>query len=465
MFLNKVNVRIALTFTLFSTIVSIIIFSALSLLIDGLLKNEDYQQMGYLLEVMESKYEKGGLNRITSDLNISNMNYDGKPYFVRINTHTIIFNKEARIVSVYAPMQWQENFDYSLLDHAIPGAVTALTSDIYPFNLIVLTKVTRDGTILQTGMSDRYITQFTQILRKVFIILLVPLIITSMIFGLWYSKNTLKPVLDLTKTIRGIIKTGKREKKKINYHTNDELSELVTLFSTLLDKNENLIKGMKETLDNVSHDLRTPLTRIRGVSEVALTSPNPQVHREALSDNIEEIDSIIKMLNALLDITASENGVLKLDLKKFNIKTIIEKSVDLYSFIAEDKMINLLLKYDYSRELIVGDEIKIQQAIANLLDNAVKYSNNGEVINILVHEVNNNLIIKIKDSGIGIADDEISSIWDRLYRSTRSRNEPGLGLGLSMVKAIITAHNGSVVVESELQVGSTFIISLPLTNK
>ncbi|MBN2618342.1 MAG: HAMP domain-containing histidine kinase [Spirochaetales bacterium] len=454
MFLNRVNVRIALTFTLFSTIVSSIIFSALSLLIVGFLKSEDIQQMRYQLEVLASKYDKGGINRVIEDIDISNMQYEGKPYFIRIRKGPSVFDM--------GPTYWKHAFNYNDLEDNISGEIEILSSPQFSFNLNVLTYITDDNTVLQTGISDQYRSQFIRILNKIFFILLIPLVILSMIFGLWYSQKTLKPVIDLTSTIKGIIKTGTMEKKIQKYSSSNELSELVDLFSKLFEKNENLIKGMKETLDNVSHDLRTPLTRIRGISEVAITNDDPEVLRDALSDSIEEIDSIIKILNALLDITASENGVLKLDKTEFNIKEMLEKSLDLYSFIAEDKMIKIRLIYAYNNYIYYGDEIKLRQVVANLLDNAVKYSDNGSIIEVNVFENMDYLVIEVKDNGIGISDDEINNIWDRLFRSTRSRNEPGLGLGLSMVKAIVVAHNGMVEVESKLQEGSLFRIKLPL---
>lgn len=454
MFSNSISVKIAFTFTLFSTAVSVIIFSALSFLIIKFLESEDLQQMDYQLQVLEAKYYKGGLNLILSDLDFSDMMYDGKPYFIRLQKGISVFE--------IIPGFWKRHFNYALLNDRKSGEIVTLTSNSYDFNLKVLTYRTEDNTIFQIGVSDQFRRQLERVLKEIFFILLIPLIIISMLFGLWYSKNALKPVLDLTKNLKVIIKTGKREQKTIKYSTNDELSELVTLFSTLFDKNENLIKGMKETLDNVSHDLRTPLTRIRVISEVALTNSEPEAMKDALSDSIEEIDSIIKILNALLDITASENGVLNLDLKEFNIRELLDRSIELYSFVAEDKMIKLLLKYNLNRELITGDEVKLGQAVANILDNAVKYSDKGGVIDITVDNEENNITISIKDSGMGISEDEILSIWDRLFRSTRSRNEPGLGLGLSMVKAIITAHKGSVVVKSKLHEGSTFIISIPL---
>ena len=457
MFLNRINVRIALTFTLFSTIVSIIIFSALSLIINGFLKNEDIQKMSFKLQELEYKYNIGGLDHILSSVDVSNMHLDGRSYFIRMQKKHNVFD--------ISPSFWKKDYDFTELNDRGKGELISINSEKHEFNLDVLTYVTVDGTILQVGVSDQLRREFSNVLQKVFVILLVPLVIISMVFGLYYSRRTLKPVLDLTETIKGIIKTGLRPESNTYKKDDNELGELVTLFNTLFDKNENLIKGMKETLDNVSHDLRTPLTRIRCTSEVALTSFNVDSLRDAHSDCIEEIDSIIKILNALLDITASENGVLNLDIQEFNLRELLNRSVELYDFVAEDKMIKLLLKYELDSDFICADEIKLRQAVANVLDNAVKYSDKGGVINILVSKEDGKVVFIIKDSGIGISADELNNIWDRLFRSTRSRNEPGLGLGLSMVKAIIVAHGGTVEVKSKLNIGSTFILSIPLTKK
>lgn len=454
MFLNRVNVKIALTFTLFSTLVSIIIFSALSLLISRYIKSEDIKQLTYQLDEFEAKYQKGGLNLITAGIDISNMHHEGKPYFIRLMKGVSKFHM--------GPTFWKNSFNYKLLDSAESGKLVTLSSEKFDFDLDVLTYKISDGTIFQIGISDQHRRQFTNALKRVFIILIIPLFFTSLIFGFWYAKRTLKPVTDLTKTITGIIKTGKMEKKIQVSNSDNELSELTRLFTTLFEKNENLIIGMKETLDNVSHDLRTPLTRIRGISEVALTSGDQNAQQEALSDSIEEIDSIIKILNALLDITASENGVLNLDNSYFNIQQLIERSIELYSFIAESKMINFVLKYSTDITEYYGDETRLRQVISNLMDNAVKYSKLSGIITIEVNSNSDNFIIKVTDNGIGITTDEIHNIWNRLFRSTRSRKEPGLGLGLSMVKAIVVAHGGEVSVESIINSGSTFTITLPL---
>lgn len=454
MFLNRVNVKIALTFTLFSTMLSVIIFSALSLLITRYIKNEDIKQLAYQLDEIEAKYHTGGLNLVTADIDISNMHHEGKPYFIRLKKDIYFFHM--------GPTYWKNSFDYKLLNDAGNGEIITLYSDKFEFDLDVLTYKTPDGTIFQIGISDQHRRQFTNALKKVFITLIIPLFFTSLFFGFWYAKRTLQPVVDLTKTIDGIIKTGKMEKKLKVGESDDELSELTRLFTTLFEKNENLIIGMKETLDNVSHDLRTPLTRIRGISEVALTSGDHIAQQEALSDGIEEIDSIIKILNALLDITASENGVLKLECNSFNFRELIERSIELYSFIAEGKMINFVFKYNTDLTEYYGDQTRLRQVVSNLMDNAVKYSKLSGIITIAVDRDDQNLILKVTDDGIGISTDEINNIWNRLFRSTRSRKEPGLGLGLSMVKAIVVAHGGKVSVESIINIGSTFTITLPL---
>lgn len=456
MFLNKVNFKIALTFTLFTTLVSIILFSSLSFLLTNFFKSEDYRQLNVRLVTMETKYKIAGINAITS-VDVGEMIQYGKPYFIRVETYI----NDVKYTPSIAIDDWKETFNFDLLDNKGDWELTILSSSKADYNLEVLTHILEDGTVLHTGISDQNRTQVLSTLNKAFIILLIPLIIISLIFGVLYSSRTLKPVSDLTETIKGIIKTGKKRPDIRKYNDKDELSELIILFNTLFNKNENLIKGMKETLDNVSHDLRTPLTRIRGISEVALTSSNPEQWEEALSDIIEDIDIIIRILNALLDITAAESGVLKLKIKEFNLKTLLEKTVDLYNFIAEEKEITIFLDYKLNREIVSADEDKIRQVVANLLDNAVKYTETAGSVSVTAEATDDKWLVHVKDSGIGISHDEVGNIWRRLYRSTKSRSEPGLGLGLSMVKAIINSHKGKVDVQSELGKGSTFTIMLP----
>ncbi|MEO8841256.1 MAG: HAMP domain-containing sensor histidine kinase [Kofleriaceae bacterium] len=278
--------------------------------------------------------------------------------------------------------------------------------------------------------------------------------------GYVLTRRGLRPVRELATTARAVIRSGDLSRRVPEHDSTDELAEVSTLFNRVLAHNEALVSGMRASLDNAAHDLRTPLTRLRGTAEVALRGSDPVAAREALALCIEQSDQLLAMLRTLLDIAEAESGIMKLDVQPVALDRIAQEVVDLYDHVADDSGIALAIVP--SGVSVRADPARLRQALANLVDNAIKYTPRGGSVAIETSRDGDTGIVRVRDTGEGIPADALPRIWDRLYRAEPSRSRPGLGLGLSLVKAIVDAHGGQIVAASPPSGGSTFTISLPL---
>jgi signal transduction histidine kinase len=271
----------------------------------------------------------------------------------------------------------------------------------------------------------------------------------------------LRPVQRLATTARKVIDSGDLALRVAERGTGDDLDELSHLFNGVLSRNEALVRGMREALDNVAHDLRTPLTRLRTGAEVALRDvADPQRVRDALADTLEESDHVLAMLKTLMDISEAENGVMKLDRSNVDLSELARVVLDVYQDVAEEKGVRILTHLATGVN-VKADAIRLRQAVANLIDNAIKYTPTGGQVELTTTRTEPWASLVVKDTGMGISAEDLPRIWQRLYRTDQSRSERGLGLGLSLVKAIVEAHGGQTEVQSELGAGATFSVRLP----
>lgn len=317
------------------------------------------------------------------------------------------------------------------------------------------------GIAIQVGESMEGYSRFLDIFKGILIFTMAFLLLLAAGVGWFMAKRAVSGVGVITHTARKI-SAGIFEERVPVEDTGDEIDLLARTFNEMLDRIHLLVKEVKEMSDNIAHDLKGPITRIRGAAEVTLTTSHSMGEYENMAASIiEECDRLLGMINTMLMISKTEAGVDTPSLENVDISNLLENTCELFLPGAEDKGISLRCNTPDTIHLN-GDVRMIQRMLSNLLDNAIKYTHSGGKVDVsLSDNGSGKILISVSDTGIGISPEELPHIFERFYRGDQSRSTSGIGLGLSLSRAIARAHGGDITVSSAVDKGSTFTVTLP----
>lgn len=300
----------------------------------------------------------------------------------------------------------------------------------------------------------------SNIVRVIYIPFLVMLIISFALLAM-ISQKIMRPIRRIN-SVAESYSTGNFE-VSMNIKSKDEIGQLASTLEYMASELSKLDEYRKDFISNISHDFRSPLTSIKGYVEAIQDGTIPPDKQEKyLNIIVEETKRLSKLTSSLLELNKFDSYGIWLVIKDFDIIKPVKAAMRSYEGKCLEKGINLILNNHCLNTMVKGDQTKIQQVIYNLLDNAIKFTPSGKSIYITLTELNEKILVSVKDEGCGIPSESLKKIWTRFYKAdtSRGKDKQGTGLGLSITREIILAHNENINVVSTEDVGSEFTFSL-----
>lgn len=317
-----------------------------------------------------------------------------------------------------------------------------------------------NGAVIQGGRQSSESYSLYRKIRRASWVGTAAALFLSWIVALTAAKRIAAPLVQLRSELEELVEKGWAQLEP-DHRSGREQVNLYNQVNQLIDHNRRLIDEMQGALDNVAHDLRTPLTRLRSVAEFGLQEDSDTERlRSSLADCLEESERLLAMLKIMMSVAEAESGTMRLDYELVDVRVSVGEMVELYEYVADERKITLRSEIEEGLH-ILADRTRIAQVWANLLDNGIKYGREGGYVAVTAALTGDRVEIRFADNGMGISESEQPRIWERLYRGDRSRSQQGLGLGLNYVKAVVETHGGEVAVESRLREGSCFTVTLP----
>jgi signal transduction histidine kinase len=448
----KLSFAYLLIFTVFAFVsLGYVAWSAQRLLNDQFVSTIEAEING-----LSEQYRLGGLRRLVNIVERRSRAPGASLYLVTTNTGERIAGNVGALPPGVIDQPGQFETAYSRTDD----------TDAAPSHAIVRVYILPGGFRLLVGRDVEERARLREVIQRAFGYSLLFIGVLGCAGGWFITRRVLKRVDDMTETTRSIMAGDLGGRLRVA-GTGDELDRLAQNLNDMLDRIGELMRGMREVSDNIAHDLKTPLTRLRNKADEALrTAKSPDELKTSLEAIIEESDNLIRIFNALLMIARLEAGNAREGLADFNAAETVRDVAELYDALAEEAEIPLEVSVEDDLP-IHGNRELLGQAMANLLDNALKYgARTGSdevppVITVTAKRVDGDMRIEVADRGPGIPEADRGRVLERFVRLETARSRPGFGLGLSLVAAVARLHEGTLRLEDN-EPGLRAVLILPL---
>lgn len=286
-------------------------------------------------------------------------------------------------------------------------------------------------------------------------------IIVAMVISYIYSRKASKPIMDLNNAAKAVA-NGNFD-VKVSTDGDSEMAELSSNFNAMVESLKSLEDMRSSFIANVSHELRTPMTTISGFVEGIMDGTIPPEKRDTyLKIVLDETKRLARLVTELLQLARIDAGTMQLNIREFDINELIRITILKFESRINEKALDIDIDFENENEPVLADKDTVQRVVTNLFDNAIKFNYQNGYIKIAVKRHNGKIEISIENSGIGIEPDELLHIWERFYKTDKSRSydKKGMGLGLYLVQGIIAAHDEKIWVESEKNKWARFTFTL-----
>lgn len=444
----KITLWYTLFFAILSGVFAMISYIASDYFLDNNLKKELKEDV---IEVLSEVEVDNGEIEVDEDIDL-----------LKRGTYLAVY-VDGVFVQGYIPTQFDEETEFSLNEVKV---IEVGGTRWYMYDQE--TKVDEDIDVVVRGLVSINVVESLHLMFKWLVLILFPIILLIAIIGGYrLTRHSLQPVSEMRKTIEQI-SNGKDLTKRLNLgEGEDELYKLAHTFDLMFARLEESFEREKQFTSDVSHELRTPLSVILSQCEYAMELENEEETRQALESIYRQTKRMTKMVHQMLLLSRQEYEMNETNFVRIPVSEILAIMIEELEARATKKKICIRSNIE-PEVFMLGDEHLILRFFRNLIENAIQYSEEDSLIEVILEKQGNQIQGYVKDHGIGIAPTEQEKIWNRLYRVNAARTgteEVNSGLGLSMVAMIAKLHHGEVWVESELGIGSTFFFTFPLNEK